>query len=80
MITKECIICGAYEPECPINAITSGDVFYEIEPELFTECIGNFSEPQCKSGCPIDEAVIVNPEYLETKGELIKKKLLMDIN
>lgn len=80
MITKECIVCGACEPECPNNAITAGDAFYEIEPELCTECVGYFNEPQCKSVCPIDKAVIVDPEYRETKGELMKKKLLMNIN
>ncbi|MBT7616823.1 MAG: 4Fe-4S binding protein, partial [Calditrichaeota bacterium] len=33
-ITDECINCGACEPECPNDAITEGDEFYEIDPEL----------------------------------------------
>ena len=37
-ITKDCIVCGACEPECPNDAITAGDAFYEIDPELCTEC------------------------------------------
>lgn len=80
MITKECIVCGACESECPNNAITAGEAFYEIDSELCTECVGYHAEPQCKSVCPIDEAVITNPEYLETKGELLKKQLLISTN
>jgi len=37
-----------------------------------------FDEPQCKAVCPIDEAIVVNPAFRETKEELLKKKLLMD--
>ena len=80
MITKECIVCGACEPECPNDAISPGDAFYEIEPELCTECVVYFDEPRCKSVCPIDEAVILNPEFPETKGELMKKQLLINNN
>jgi len=80
MITNECIVCGACEPECPNNAITAGDAIYEINPDLCTECVGYFDEPQCKSVCPIDEAIVVNPAYQETKEELLKKKQLFDKN
>ena len=77
MITNECIVCGACELECPNNSITAGDAVYEINPELCTECVGYYNEPQCKSVCPVDEAIIVNPAYHETKGELLKKKMLL---
>jgi len=80
MITNECIVCGACEPECPNNAITAGDAIYEINPDLCTECVGYFDEPQCKSVCPIDEAIVVNPAYQETNEELLKKKQLFDKN
>jgi ferredoxin len=80
MITKECIVCGACEPECYNNAITAGEAFYEIDPELCTECAGYYEDPQCKSVCPVDEAVIVNPKYRETKGELLKKQMLISNN
>ncbi len=78
MITEECIVCGACEPECPNNAISAGEDIYNINPELCTECVGYFDEPQCKAVCPIDEAIVVNPAFRETKEELLKKKLLMD--
>ena len=77
MITEECIVCGACEPECPNEAITSGETIYEINPELCTECVGYYDEPQCKTLCPIDEAIIVNPAYNETREELLKKKDLL---
>jgi ferredoxin len=78
MITKECIICGACESECPSDAIYAGKCIYEINPELCTECIGYFEEPQCRSVCPVPESILVNPDFQETKGELLKKKLIMD--
>ncbi len=77
MITNECIICGACESECPNNAITAGDAVYEINPDLCTECIGYYDEPNCSSVCPIEEAIVVNPACRETKEELLKKKELL---
>ncbi len=80
MITKECIICGACEPECPNDAIYAGECIYEINPELCTECVGYSDEPQCRLVCPVPESVLINPDSQETKGELLKKKLMMDID
>ena len=74
MITEECINCGACEPECPNNAISTGEEIYEINPELCTGCVGYFDEPQCRTVCPIPEVLIVNPDYIEKKDELLKKK------
>lgn len=54
IITDECINCGACEPECPNDAITEGDEFYEIDPALCTECKGHFDESQCVEVCPVD--------------------------
>jgi ferredoxin len=74
MITEDCIVCGACEPECPNNAIKQGEVVYEINPDLCTECVGYFDEPQCRTVCPVPEVLIVNPDRQETKEELLKKK------
>ncbi len=65
-ITKECISCGACEPECPNNAIFESkksdfnknrsnykDTYY-IVSEKCTECIGFYDEPQCVSICPVN--------------------------
>jgi len=53
-INEECINCGACEPECPTEAITEGDEFYEIDPEICLECEGFHDEPQCIEVCPVE--------------------------
>jgi len=79
MITEDCIVCGACDPECPNNAITAGEEVYEINPNLCTECVGYYDEPQCVSVCPVD-CVIQNPDQVETKEELFEKKELISAN
>ena len=54
MITDECILCGACEPECPNEAITEGEEIYVINHELCKECVGDYDEPQCALVCPVD--------------------------
>ena len=34
LITDECINCGVCEPECPNEAISEGEDFYEIDADL----------------------------------------------
>ena len=68
-ITEECINCGACEPECPNEAITAGDEYYEINPDKCTECVGHYDESQCAAVCPV-EACIPDPEHKETREEL----------
>lgn len=73
MITEDCINCGACDPECPNNAIAEGNPVYIIDPNLCTECVGYYDEPQCISICPVD-CIIPNPDFFETKDQLLKKK------
>jgi len=73
MINEDCINCGACEPECPNEAISEGDPVYVINPDLCTECVGYYDEPQCISVCPVD-CVEQNPDYVETREHLLKKK------
>lgn len=54
MITDDCINCAVCEPECPNEAIFEGEEIYEINPDLCTECVGHFDEPQCQMVCPVD--------------------------
>ncbi len=56
-ITDECIVCGACEFECPVSAITEGDVIFDIDPVTCVECVGHFDEPQCVDVCPTDAIV-----------------------
>jgi ferredoxin len=72
MITDVCINCDVCEPECPNNAIYEGPEHYEIRPELCTECVGHFNEPQCVMLCPV-ACIPGNPEYVETHEQLEAK-------
>jgi len=56
-ITEDCIACGACEPECPVEAISEGDEFFEIDPDVCVECEGYFDKPQCVEVCPSDAVV-----------------------
>ncbi len=51
VITEACISCGACEPECPVNAITSGDDMYVIDQETCIDC------GACAAVCPVDAPV-----------------------
>jgi len=71
-ITDECINCGACEPECPNQAITAGDEFFEIDPDKCTECVGHFDDSQCAAVCPVD-CCVPDPDHKESKEELMAK-------
>jgi len=72
LITDECINCDVCEPECPNSAITQGDEIYEIDPNLCTECVGHYDEPQCVEVCPVD-CIPKDPEHVETQEQLLEK-------
>jgi ferredoxin len=72
MITDECINCDVCEPVCPNKAIYQGESIFEINPDLCTECVGHFAEPQCVTVCPVD-CIPVNPDHVETEEQLLKK-------
>ena len=72
LITDECINCGVCEPECPNTAISEGEDFYEIEPDLCTECVGFHGEEACQEVCPVD-CCIPDEDKRETEGELLEK-------
>lgn len=49
-ITDDCVACGACEAECPVEAISEGDI-YSIDPEKCTDC------GACEDVCPSDAIV-----------------------
>jgi len=69
LINDECINCDVCEPECPNGAISQGDEIYEINPNLCTECVGHFDEPQCIEVCPVD-CILVDPDNEESRETL----------
>lgn len=72
MITDECINCDVCEPECPNNAISQGEDYYQINPDKCTECVGHYDSPQCVQVCPV-ACIPQNPAYRETKEQLLVK-------
>ncbi len=72
LITDECINCDVCEPVCPNEAISEGEDIYVIDPDLCTECVGHFDEPQCVVICPID-CIPQDPNHVETESDLLAK-------
>ena len=72
LITDECINCDVCEPVCPNEAISEGEDIYVINPDLCTECVGHFDEPQCVVICPID-CIPKDPNHVETENDLLAK-------
>ncbi|WP_305824827.1 YfhL family 4Fe-4S dicluster ferredoxin [Massilia brevitalea] len=72
LITDDCINCDVCEPECPNDAISVGEEFYQIDPNKCTECVGHFDEPQCASLCPV-ACIPLDPAWRETREELMIK-------
>jgi ferredoxin len=46
-ISEECIACGTCIDECPVEAISEGDI-YKIDADLCTDC------GSCAEVCPVD--------------------------
>ena len=76
MITDECINCDVCEPECPNIAISQGDEIYVIDPNLCTQCVGHYDEPQCQQVCPVD-CIPLDPNHVESQDELYQKYLII---
>lgn len=78
LINDACINCGVCVPECPNNAIVEGDEHFRIRAGRCTECIDVEGGPTCRSLCPIDNCIEVNPRRVETPEELRAKKKRID--
>ena len=74
VITDQCINCDVCEPECPNGAISQGPEIYVIDPDLCTECVGHFAEPQCQKVCPVD-CIPLDPNHVESRDALYAKYL-----
>ena len=71
-ITSDCINCDVCEPVCPNKAIFFGDIHYEIDPNLCTECVGHYNVPQCVEICPVD-CIPKDPNHVEDHDSLFNK-------
>lgn len=52
IINDECTACGSCIDECPVDAISEGDI-YVIDPDLCTDC------GACADVCPVEA---IHPE------------------
>ncbi|PAV02337.1 ferredoxin [Arsenophonus sp. ENCA] len=77
LITQRCINCDMCEPECPNEAISMGEEFYQINPNLCTECIGHYDKPTCQSVCPINNTILKDSNNPETEEQLWDKFVLL---
>lgn len=59
------------------HAPIAEDIYY-IVPDKCTECTGFHEEPQCAAVCPVD-CCLPDPEYPESKEELLAKKEKMHL-
>jgi len=73
MIVEGCTACDACQPVCPNEAISAGTPLYVIDPLKCTECVGAEDEPQCKLVCPVDNCIVPNPDWEESKDDLLAK-------
>jgi len=72
-ITEECISCGACESECQNEAISEGETIYVIDPNKCSECVGIAEAPRCSEVCPVDNAIVADPDHKESKEQLLEK-------
>ena len=76
LINELCVNCDVCAPVCPNQAITQGEVIYEIAPSRCTECVGHFDTPQCVEVCPV-ECIFVDPVHPESRDALLLKYTLL---
>ena len=75
-ITDTCINCDVCAPVCPNEAIYEGELIYEINPDLCTECVGHFDKPQCQVVCPV-ECIPWDENHQESNEELLEKSRIL---
>jgi ferredoxin len=73
MINDNCTACDACKPVCPNDAIAAGNPIYTIDALRCTECVGAEDEPQCRLVCPVNDCIVQNPDFVETREQLQEK-------
>jgi ferredoxin len=75
-ILDTCVNCDVCAPACPNQAISQGEVIYDIAPQRCTECVGHYDEPQCIVVCPV-ECIEKDPNHVENTEQLLEKLALL---
>jgi ferredoxin len=73
LINDTCTACDACKPVCPNEAIAVGNPIYVIDAFKCTECVGAEDEPQCRLVCPVSDCIVDNPDFRESREELLAK-------
>ena len=58
LITDTCIACDFCRLECPVSAISEGEVLFIIDPALCCDCVGYFAAPRCVEVCPVENCIV----------------------
>jgi ferredoxin len=56
VVTENCILCGACEAGCEVEAITMGEVQAHIDVEVCIEC------GTCERNCPVEAIIYITDE------------------
>ena len=72
-INDSCTGCDACKPVCPNEAISAGIPIYAIDALRCTECVGAEDEPQCRLVCPVNDCIVDDPDFRETREQLLEK-------
>ena len=73
LIKDNCEVCDACILECPNEAIEEGEPYVIDASALHRMCMGEHEEPQCQLVCPVDDCIVPNPDFQESKEELQMK-------
>ena len=60
VINDDCTACGTCIDECPVEAISEGDI-YKIDPDLCTDC------GACADVCPVFHLEKLCRQYLQSR-------------
>ena len=55
-----------------IERSIQGEEIYVIDPNLCTQCVGHYDEPQCQQVCPVD-CIPLDEAHPETEEQLMAK-------
>ena len=72
-ITADCLNCYACISDCPNEAITAGKKIHVIDQERCTECVGAHESPRCMKVCPVETAIELDPDRVESQETLLNR-------
>ncbi|MGA4816129.1 YfhL family 4Fe-4S dicluster ferredoxin [Pseudomonas aeruginosa] len=71
-ITDDCINCDVCRRMPERRDLARRRNLCMIDPNLCTECVGRYDEPQCQQVCPVD-CIPLDDANVESKDQLMEK-------